>query len=142
MITRSLKALVIMCLVTLGTETHCSFTPQQKLGLAMIAGGGGVAASLNANNVTETLERLYDTCTTSNPYAPYSISLVACESIFKITLPMIPLALLDAGFSYLKGEIDFAPSIALYLGYGTTLGILVGKKLVDKYEAEFNLYQR
>ncbi len=138
MITRSLKALVIVCLVTLGTETHCAFTPTQKLALGFVA-AGGLAASINANNVTKPLEELYDICITLNLYAPYNISLLAREAIIKINLPMIPIVLLGAGLSHLKGEIDFEPSIAFYLGYGTTLGILIGKKLIAKHEAASQL---
>ena len=147
MITRSLKALVIMCLVTLGTETHCAFTPQDKLALAIIGGGGAFAAAIIADNVAnDVIETLEDINTFQNSDAIVSFSISRlCDDMLKpaiiIALPTLMLTVL----TYLndKKTIGCTPLItALLLGYTTTLGILVGKKLDDEYEAKFRLYQR
>jgi len=135
MITRSLKALVIMCLVTLGTETHCAFTPTQKLGLMFFASAGGLAATLaDADDLIKTGEEFYSLYTDPNPETPSSLPKLL-DVIAELAIPTGAI-IAGAGFYYLVGArkvADFEAPIAFYLGYTTTLGILIGKKLINKY---------
>ena len=134
MITRSLKALVIVCLVTLGTETHCAFTSKDMLTIALSASLAGYIASLDADGYVKKIEEFYTLYTDPNPETPSSLPKLL-DVIAELAIPTGAI-IAGAGFYYLVGArkvADFEAPIAFYLGYTTTLGILIGKKLINKY---------